>query len=705
MINLGNDNEEEFKASSDDYPDQEANKELRQATKKNKIVRGKREQDLTEEISNKLNRKRTRTKKSKPSVDGGTEEPHTGKATEDSDLIGDSTEDKRSSTIEYTLSTNDNEKEFNASSDDYVIKEDQSAEDSGNSNNKNKRKARKKSDSTAGKKAECNDKKNDSEKAHAISEPEMIVKIATDVSKEFFNDQYESPYAALMINGRVEILCMNKKRFKSFLGGTFYEETETVPKPESITSAINVLKYKAEFKGGKRTLYERVANDGNDTILYDLTNPKWEVIKAIPSDWTIESNPPIVFRRHNNEQPQVYPEKKYRTGVFDEFMDLLNIKGDDNKLLMKCYIVTLFIPGIQKPILMLHGEQGAAKSTLQEIIKALVDPRAVATLSFPNKPEEMVQQLSHNYIAYYDNISQIREWISNILCRAVTGSGFSKRQLYTDDDIIYNYKRAIGFNGINLAATKADLLDRGLIISLDRLTEQQQRNISEIWKRFHEIKPKVLGYIFDVLVKVLDMNKNNPVKLGKLPRMAEFAINGETVSRCMGNKDGMFTDAFKNNRKLQATQILETSPVSMILNEFMEETIEDKKRGYDTIDIRKHMVLEETDKYVWSGPAAELLTQLSIRALNMGVSIKSKLWPGAPHILSRRLAEVRATLREIGIEIEFLKDVGINKTRQIKVSKVASPASPASQDGNRVQISNGMGDAIKGGDPSGVSVR
>lgn len=37
------------------------------------------------------------------------------------------------------------------------------------------------------------------------------------------------------------------------------------------------------------------------------------------------------------------------------------------------------------------------------------------------------------------------------------GSGFSKRQLWTDDDdIIYN----------NLGATKADLLNRGLIMQL-----------------------------------------------------------------------------------------------------------------------------------------------------------------------------------------------------------------------------------------------
>lgn len=258
----------------------------------------------------------------------------------------------------------------------------------------------------------------------APSEAEIMVEIATDICKEFFVDQYELPYAALKIDGRMETLGMGKKRFKSFLGGTFYEQTGMVPKPESITSAINVLKYKAAFKGGKRILYERVAPDllGNDNknknninILYDLTNAKWECIRITPFGWDIDANPPIIFRRHGNEQPQVYPMKRYPQNIFDEFMRLLNIKGEENKLLMKCYIISLIIPEIQKPILMLHGEQGAAKSTLQEIVKILIDPRSVITLAFPGKQEEMVQQLSHHYIGYYDNISQIKEWVSHFM--------------------------------------------------------------------------------------------------------------------------------------------------------------------------------------------------------------------------------------------------------------------------------------------------
>jgi hypothetical protein len=73
----------------------------------------------------------------------------------------------------------------------------------------------------------------------------------------------------------------------------------------------------------------------------------------------------------------------------------------------------------------------------------------------------------------------------------VTGSGFSKRELYTDDDdIIYNFKRCIGFNGINLAATKLDLLDRGLIIKLERILEERMRKIKDMWNDFEKLRPQ-----------------------------------------------------------------------------------------------------------------------------------------------------------------------------------------------------------------------
>ena len=198
------------------------------------------------------------------------------------------------------------------------------------------------------------------------NDADIIVKLASDVCKELFRDQFETPYVAMTVNGRTEVTCMNRKRFKNYLGGIFYDATVKVPKSEYITNALNVLSYKAQFKGNTITLFERVASEGqgqiNQTnILYDMTNPNWEVIRVTSPGWHIENNPPIVFRRHGNEQAQIYPEQDYPEDIFDQFMELLNIKGEDNKLLMKCYIVSLFIPGIQKPILMLHGEQGGSQ--------------------------------------------------------------------------------------------------------------------------------------------------------------------------------------------------------------------------------------------------------------------------------------------------------------------------------------------------------
>jgi hypothetical protein len=138
---------------------------------------------------------------------------------------------------------------------------------------------------------------------------------------------------------------------------------------------------------------------------------------------------------------------------------------------------------------MTHGEQGAAKTRSQEVVKMLVDPSQLKTLTFPKDGNELAQKLAHNYIAYFDNVSYIPDWISDELCRGTTGTGFSKRQLYTDDDVIYNFKRCIGFNGINLGAIRADLFDRGLIYELERI------------------------------------EKNGDIKLDELPRMADLLFN------------------------------------------------------------------------------------------------------------------------------------------------------------------------------------
>lgn len=247
-----------------------------------------------------------------------------------------------------------------------------------------------------------------------------------------------------------------------------------------------------------------------------------------------------------------------------------NISDENNRadyeLLLKCYIVSLFIPEIPKPVLMPHGHQGSAKSTIFDSIKLLADPSIVKTLSIPRDVNEFIQQLSHNHLAYYDNVSSLRDWMSDQICRAVTGSGSSKRELYTDDDdVIYSFRRCIAINGINLAATKPDLLDRGLMFHLKRIEKVDRPKERDIKQAVEHMIPELLGYILDVLVKVLKFKETTIIEIKEYPRMADFSGYGEIIARCMGYKDNEFLAAYYRNIDVQIDEIIDSSQVAICL--------------------------------------------------------------------------------------------------------------------------------------------
>ena len=166
-----------------------------------------------------------------------------------------------------------------------------------------------------------------------------------------------------------------------------------------------------------------------------------------------------------------------------------------------------------------------------------------------------------------------------MLCRAVTGNGFSKRILYSDDDdFIYRFRRCVGFNGINVAATRPDLLERGLILHLKRIPEEKKRKLKHLWKQYDRIKPQVLGFIFDTLVKVL--NRLKEVQLKKYPRMADWAEICEVISRCLGYPENAFLNAYYKNIAAQNDKALESSLVATAIIKFLALRIEERMERY-----------------------------------------------------------------------------------------------------------------------------
>ena len=490
-------------------------------------------------------------------------------------------------------------------------------------------------------------------------------------------------------------LQLKSSRFRNWLNMVYHVSENDTIGSEIITTVINILTAKAEFDSSSEIvqLFVRVAILENDpyTIYYDLTNKKWEIVKITHEGWSVVSSrdAPILFTRFSNQKPQVYPaiSKSYTADIFDQFIELINLsKGkttegknavEPTKLMLKCYIICILFPTIPKAISMTRGEQGTAKTTGQGLIKMLIDPCTAKLLGIPESRNELIQILSHNYIAYFDNVSFLKDWIVDELCRAVTGSGNQKRRLFTDDeDVIANFMRGIGLNGINLGSARPDLIDRGLIHDFEPISDVNRKLEQEIWSQFEELKPQLLAYIFDTLVEVLKLKKNGGIKLERLPRMADFALHCEMIPRCMGNPNDTFTSAFVKNVEVQTIESIASNPVVIVIIELMKDTPE------------------------WKGTATTLHSDLQGIAILIGIDTHDKSWPKSPNGLSRKLNEVKTPLRKADINIQsYFADSHV-KLKEIRITKTspASPASPANQknDKNHAQITSDKGNDVAG---------
>ena len=159
----------------------------------------------------------------------------------------------------------------------------------------------------------------------------------------------------------------------------------------------------------------------------------------------------------------------------------------------------------------MHGEQGSAKTTTMRMTKGLIDPSLEEMAMVPKDVNDLAQKLSHHWVCYFDNLTIIPDWLSDLLCRVVTGAGFSKRELFSDEgDIIFQLKRVVGINGINIITTRADLLDRSIPLELLPIPEDKRRAEKEFWAEFEQAKPLILGGIFNTLSRAIAAYPDHP---------------------------------------------------------------------------------------------------------------------------------------------------------------------------------------------------
>jgi hypothetical protein len=434
---------------------------------------------------------------------------------------------------------------------------------------------------------------------------------------------------------------IHSKRFKTWLANLFWDAEGKAPGSEGLASAILVLMGKASAEGKEYRLYNRVA-PSEDGIWLDMADEGWRAIKITAAGWEIIDNPPILFRRYNHQKPLVIPEKcslsEARENV-EKIFHYLNIKKDDekSKLMFLCNIISYLIPTIPHPILVIYGPQGAAKTWLCIIIRRLLDPSDIEVLTLPRDERELAQQLNHHWLAFYDNMTYLPQWASDLFCRVVTGAGFSKRELYTDDDdVIYAIKRCLALNGINIAARKGDLLDRSTLLPVERIGEKDRKTEAELNEGFDKDKAAILGGMLTALSEALRIYP--VINLKEYSRMADFNRYGCAIAQALGKTIEDFLDIYKQKVEQQNEEAINADPVALALLDFCQIHFRRTKEGKLTHEN-------------WSGTPTRLFQQVTNHAQTMGTRIDPKHWPTATHAFTRRINNASASLQALGFEV------------------------------------------------------
>jgi len=498
-----------------------------------------------------------------------------------------------------------------------------------------------------------------------LSQADTLIGLAADAG--LFHAPDDTGYADVEINGHRETWPIRRKGFKRWLTRRFFEETAGAPNSEALQSALNVIEAKAHFDAPEIEVHIRVAGHAGKLYL-DLADHAWRAVEIDETGWRIVAEPPVRFRRAAGMQPLPTP---IRGGSVEMLRAFLNVSGDSDFVLVVAWALAVLRDKGPYPVIVLSGEQGSAKSTFCAVLRALLDPNTAPLRALPREDRDLFIAANNGHVLAFDNVSGLRAWISDTLCRLATGAGFAIRQLYTDiDEVLFDAARPVVLNGIEDIVTRPDLADRAIFLTLDPIPEERRRPEKELWATFDKARPQILGALLDAVS--VGLRRLPDTKLEKHPRMADFALWATACEGALWD-EGKFGRAYAGNLDEAVDSVIEADPVGSAVRSLM------------------------ASRTVWTGTATDLLGVLT-EAVGEKIS-RAKTWPASARALSGRVRRAAPFLRKVGIDIAFSKE-GRAKTRTIKISwlpeNTATQPSASSapwEDWGKAALGNGSGDA------------
>ncbi len=459
--------------------------------------------------------------------------------------------------------------------------------------------------------------------------------IALSKSAQFFHSERNTAFVRVKVGGHLETYPVRSEFFKNWLRRAYYSEFVKAAGSQAVEDALGLFEATSMFDGRQHTVNLRCARLETDGDIHiDMCDPDWRSIQVSAGGWSIvDDSPP--FRRYATAAALADPDPGAAPVDIELLRPFVNIRNQGVWKLLVTWLVASWIPDIGHPVLVVHGEQGTAKSTLMKLLSSLVDPSVAPLRSPPQDEAQWLQAADHTWMLTLDNVTNIPQWLSDAVCRAATGEGSVKRKLYTDDgDHVVSFRRVIALTGIDVVARTSDLLDRSILLSLDPFAHGSRRTESAVFADFDTVRPVITSSLLSILggvLRTMPKVREDVKTMGiNLPRMADFAEVGIAVERVLGWPTGSFLAEYRAGIGEQNVEALSSSAVYEPLLKLVESE--------------------------WAGTAQELL--LALCGMTDEKIQKQPDWPKNARALTVQLKKLAPNLRAVGIEYEVVRSSG-----------------------------------------------
>ncbi len=340
----------------------------------------------------------------------------------------------------------------------------------------------------------------------------------------------------------------------------------SIARSDMLSEVVKEFQARALISGKVIKPALRVGGDDN-TVYIDscATTPRY--YKITSDGWSVTDNSPYRFIKSNGALELPYPVKgPSLPATLGRF---LPVRSEDDMALTVAWLVGALKPQGPYPILTISGEQGATKSTFLRVLKRIIDPSSRELYSPPSGERDFVSSVKNSFVVGFDNVSVIRHWLSDAMCRVATGtSALGGRKLYTnDDDASFMACRPQMVNGIPDFVERGDFIDRSIHINLVKPKDYKADDV--FWREFEEALPSILGALYDAVACAL--KNQETVELTYKPRMINFARWVQAAEPATTFKPGRMMEAYKRNRIDATEKMLEFTGIAQGIKRVLEQ--------------------------------------------------------------------------------------------------------------------------------------